>query len=92
MEEKAANISTENLEVEEGEAIALKELPIYVTVELARLKISLDKLMHLNPGNMLELPIHPNQSVTLTINGQKVGRAELVYLGETLGLRILELG
>jgi flagellar motor switch protein FliN/FliY len=61
-------------------------------VELARLKITLDKLMSLNPGNLLELPIHPDQGVTLTIHGQKVGKGELVYLGEVLGVRILEIG
>jgi flagellar motor switch protein FliN/FliY len=76
----------------EGEVTAIKELPLFVTVELARLKMTLDKLMHLNPGNMLELPIHPEQGVSLTVNGQIVGRAELIYLGETLGLRILEIG
>lgn len=76
----------------EGEVVAIKELPLFVTVELARLKMSLDQLMRLNPGNTLELPIHPDQSVSLTVNGQKVGRGELVYLGETLGLRILEIG
>jgi len=76
----------------EEEAVTLKELTLPVTVEIARLKITLDQLMHLTPGNMLELPIHPDQGVSLTINGQKVGRAELVYLGEQLGLRILEIG
>lgn len=76
---------------QEGEVVALKELPLYVTVEIARLKITLDQLMNLTPGNTLELPIHPDQGVSLTINGQKVGRAELVYLGEQLGVRILEI-
>lgn len=76
----------------EGEVVAIKELPLYVTVELTRMKMTLDQLMHLNPGNMLDLPVHPDQGVSLTVNGQKVGRAELVYLGETLGLRILEIG
>ncbi len=80
------------LEIAEEEAMAIKDLPITVAVEFARLKITLDKLMSLNPGNMLELPIHPDQGVALTVNGQKVGRAELVHLGETLGLRILEIG
>ncbi len=82
----------EKLSMEEGEVIALKELPLYVTVEIARIKMSLDHLMHLNPGNTLELPIHPDQGVSLTVHGQKVGRAELVHLGDQLGLRILEIG
>lgn len=76
----------------EGEVVAIKEMPLYVTIELARLKITLDQLMHLNPGNVLELPVHPDQGVSLIVNGQKVGRAELVYLGENLGVRILEMG
>lgn len=84
--------SPQQLPPAEGEVVAIKEMPLNVTVEIARLKITLDQLMHLNPGNLLELPIHPDQGVSLTINGQKVGRAELVYLGEALGIRILEIG
>ena len=75
----------------EGEKVSLKETPIYVTIEIAKLKMTLDKLMHLTPGNMLELPVHPDQGVSLTVNGQTVGRAELLYLGEQLGIRILEI-
>ena len=75
---------------EEKESIAVKELPLLVTVELARLRMTVDQLMKLSPGNFLELPIRPDQEVALTVNGQKIGRAELVYLGEALGVRILE--
>jgi len=92
MENKRDREPIEKLTESEGEVVALKELPLYVTVEIARVKLTLDQLMHLNPGNTLELPIHPDQGVSLVVNGQKVGRAELVYLGEQLGLRILEIG
>ncbi len=86
-----ASETVQKLPAEEGETVALKELPLYITVEIARFKMTLDQLMHLTPGNTLELPIHPDQGVSLTVNGQKVGRAELIYLGEQLGLRILEI-
>lgn len=92
MENKQGNPTRKEKHPEEGEVVALKELSLYVTVEIAKLKITLDELMHLNPGNTLELPVHPDQGVSLTVNGQKVGRAELVHLGEQLGLRILEIG
>lgn len=72
------------------ETVAIKELPIHVTVELARIRMTVDQLMKLAPGNFLELPIHPDQEVSLTVNGQRIGRAELVHLGEALGVRILE--
>jgi len=84
--------SSQSLPEAEGEIVALKETPVYVTVELARLKVTLDKLMKFAPGNLIDLPIHPDQGVHLTVNGQLVGRAELVHLGETLGIRILEMG
>lgn len=75
---------------EEERAMAIKELPLQVTVELARLRMTVNQLTKLAPGNFLELPIHPEQEVALTVNGQKIGRAELVYLGDVLGIRILE--
>lgn len=95
MEQKANGSAPQHhseTEKNDGEAIAIKELPLNVTVEIARIKMTLDQLMHLTPGNTLELPIHPEQSVALTVNGETVARAELVYLGETLGLRILQIG
>jgi flagellar motor switch protein FliN len=82
----------EELPPAEEKTMPLKELPLHVTVELARLQITLDKLMKLSPGNIIELPLHPDQAVKLTVNGQLVGFAELIHLGETLGVRILSLG
>ncbi len=74
-----------------GEAVSLKDLPVHITIELSRVRITLEKLLQLTPGNLIELPIHPEQSVKLTVNGQLVGQGELVHLGETLGVRILNL-
>jgi len=75
----------------EEQPISLKDLPIHLTIELSRIRITLEKLMELSPGNLIELPIHPEQVVKLTVNGQLVGHAELVHLGETLGIRVLNL-
>ena len=72
-------------------SVSLKDLPVHLTVELTRMKITLEKLMQLTPGNLIELPIHPEQTVKLTVNGQLIGHAELVHLGENLGIRILSL-
>jgi flagellar motor switch protein FliN/FliY len=77
---------------EEESSVNLKEFPLMVTVEIARFSMTLETLMKLEPGNFLELPVHPSQGVNLHVNGKKVGRAELVHLGEALGIRILELG
>jgi flagellar motor switch protein FliN/FliY len=47
-------------------------------------------LLHLKPGNVLELSVRPEQGVDLSIGGKKVAKAELVKLGDVLGVKILE--
>lgn len=96
MEENDAPES-ENLPLEEGQSSpqedvkSIRDIPLSVCVELARLRLTLDQLMHLNPGNTLTLPIHPEQPLHLTVNGEKIAKAELLQVGDTLGVRILEI-
>jgi len=79
-------------EIKELPTAALENMPVTIIVEAARFKITLDKLINVQPGNLLDLAIHPEAGVNLIVNGQKIARAELVNLGETLGVRILEMG
>ena len=83
--------SSENAEKLDEEIIATHEIPLTLIVEVARLRINLDKLLHLAPGNVLELSIKPEQGVDLTIGGKKVAKAELIKLGEMLGVKILQI-
>lgn len=73
------------------EVVAIQNYPVTVAVELGRLKITLEQLMRLSAGNTLELPIHPNQGVSLTVNGRLVGRGELISFNDALAVRILEI-
>lgn len=68
------------------------QIPVTLTVELGQIKMTMDQLLRLEPGNLLELDIHPKNGVDLTINGKLVGKGELLKIGEALGVRILELG
>ncbi len=72
--------------------ISNKEIPLTLTVEVARLRINLEKLLQLSVGNVLELPVNPNQGVDILVGGKKVAKAELINLGEMLGVKILQLG
>lgn len=90
--EKSKKNYSEILEEAKEEAGSIKHVPLTITVELARVRMTLDRLMHLSPGNLLEMPLNADQQVSLSINGAKVGKGELVHLGEMLGVRILEIG
>ncbi|MES2345623.1 MAG: type III secretion system cytoplasmic ring protein SctQ [Chlamydiota bacterium] len=75
-----------------GKKITASTIPLTMTVEVARLKLTVEKLLELQPGNELTLPVHPEQGVDLLINGKKVAKGELIKIGEALGIRILHIG
>lgn len=92
LDEEITNEEIVEVKDQEENVNPLQSMPVTLTVEAARFKITLDKLMNMQPGNVLDLSVHPEQGVDLSVNGQKIGRAELVNLGETLGIRIIEMG
>jgi flagellar motor switch protein FliN/FliY len=68
------------------------EIPVTVVIEAGCVQMTMDQLLLLEPGNLLELNIRPESGVDLTINGKIVGKGELIKLGEALGVRVLKLG
>ncbi len=72
--------------------ITLENIPVALTVEVGRVQMTMDQLLKLEPGNLLEIDIHPQNGVDLTIHGKVVGKGELIKLGETLGVRVLQVG
>lgn len=92
---KAPPISVDTVE-EEPEAakthLTPKEIPLSLIVEVGRIHMTVEKLLELEPGNILDLNVHPENGVDLVINTKKVGKGELVRLGDRLGIRILEMG
>jgi flagellar motor switch protein FliN/FliY len=84
--------SSQNAQKMNDEMIPANEIPLTLTVEVARLSIKLDKLLQLSPGNVLELPVKPEQGVDLTVHGKKIAKAELIKLGDMLGVKILQIG
>jgi flagellar motor switch protein FliN len=103
MEEKdmPQNEPLSNQEFSEGEElplstteknISIEDLPVKITVELAKISITLEKLTSLQPGNILHISSTIDSPVKLTVSGKQIGLGELIQVGETLGIRILQLG
>lgn len=80
-----------NVDNEEESLISTAQIPLTLVIEVGRLKMSLEELLNLSPGNTLELPVRPQHGVDITIQGKKVAKAELIKLGEMLGVKILKL-
>ena len=74
------------------EKASLKDLSMLLDVEIARLSMPMNELMNLQSGNVIDLKITPENPVDLVANGQIIGKGELLNLGDTIGVRILEIG
>ncbi|MCB1118777.1 MAG: type III secretion system cytoplasmic ring protein SctQ [Chlamydiia bacterium] len=69
-----------------------EEIPLHIAVEVGKLNVTLQKLAEMQPGNLLDLNVHPEDGVDLVINGKCIGKGELLRMGESLGVRIIEIG
>lgn len=67
-------------------------MPITIHLEVGRLQMSLQQLMELQPGNLLELNIRPEDGVDLVVGGKRIAKGELLRIGEALGVRVLDIG
>ena len=73
-------------------ALQPDEIPLSIVIEVGRLQMSVQKLLDLQPGNLLELNVRPETGVDLVVNGRRIGKGELLRIGEVLGVRILDIG
>ncbi len=67
------------------------ELPVHLTFELGRLELSLGELSAIGPGHVFPLPGGADAAVNILANGRRIGRGEVVTIGESLGIRVLAL-
>jgi type III secretion protein Q len=82
---------TANTEALGGERLG--SIPVNLYFDLGALTLTLGELAALQPGHVFELPTPLDAArVTLRANGRAVGRGELVAVGNTLGVQLLELG
>jgi len=93
MSEDFETPSKETEIAQETEAlISSKKIPVTLRVEIARLSLTMEKILSLRPGDFLQLGIAPQSAVYLTINGKRVGRGELLQIEESVGVKVLEMG
>ena len=69
----------------------IDEIPFTLVIEAARLPLTLDKLMQLQKGNVLELPHSPESGVDIVVGGSCIARGELIKVGDRLAVRILDI-
>jgi len=68
------------------------DLKMVVTVNIGTVKMTLKEVMNLVPGGIIEVQKNIEEPLALSVNNKKeLGVGEVVTIGESLGLRLLEV-
>jgi flagellar motor switch protein FliN len=69
----------------------LREVPVEVSVEMGRAKMTVGETLELRPGSIVPLDRMAGEPVDLLINGTPIARGEVVVIDEQFGLRITDV-
>lgn len=69
----------------------LFDIPLNVTVELGRTKLSLKEIMELGVGSLIELDKLTGEPVDVYVNNKLIAHGEVVVIDENFGVRITEI-
>jgi type III secretion protein Q len=73
------------------DALGLDELPLRIVFEVGRLELSLGDIRQMAPGTVLPLVRPFDEALDIVANGRRIGRGEIVRVGDSLGVRVIRL-
>lgn len=68
------------------------KIHVPLVVEIGRRNMSLDNVLRLGPGAILELDKSSEENLDLMINNIPVGQGQAMKVGENFGVRIVDIG
>lgn len=88
---QARELGELSVDGETGEPIGLDSLldvPVRVTVQIGRARMSLGELVKLGPGSLVPLDREAHEPADILVNGKVVARGEVVTIDASYGVRI----
>lgn len=67
------------------------EIPITLSMEIGRTKLSIRNLLQLNRGSVVELDRLAGEPLDVLVNGTLVARGEVVVVNEKFGIRVTDV-
>jgi|SRR6056297_683030 len=65
----------------------LSNVRVCMTVEVGQTQITLQDLLHLNEGSVVELDRMAGDPLDILVNGTPIAKGEVVVVGEKFGIR-----
>lgn len=83
-DESAEQRSTRRLDL-------LLDVPLDLTVELGRARMSIQDLLALGPGSVIELDKVSGEPLDILVNNRLIARGEAVVVNDKFGVRITDI-
>ena len=83
---------TTDVEIDAGADLArLHDVPVELTVEIGRTRMTIGETLSLGPGAIVSLNRLAGEPVDLLVNGTQIARGEVVVIDEEFGLRVTDV-
>lgn len=69
----------------------IRNIPVEMTVELGRTRMTINKLLELVQGSVIELDGLVGEPMAIKINGYLIGRGEVIEMDNKFGVRITNI-
>ncbi|OEH91271.1 flagellar motor switch phosphatase FliY [Bacillus solimangrovi] len=87
-----SSFTAPNLQPQEASNLnMLLDIPLQVTVELGRTKRSVQEILELSPGSIVELDKLAGEPVDILVNNKLIATGEVVVIEENFGVRVTDI-
>lgn len=70
---------------------AILDVPVTVSMEIGRARVSIRNLLQLNQGSVVELDRLAGEPMDVLVNGTLVAQGEVVVVNEKFGIRLTDI-
>ncbi len=77
--------------IQEAHIEVIMDVPITLSLEIGRTRITIRDLLQLNPGSVVKLERMAGEPMDIMVNGCLIAKGEVVTVGEKFGVRIAEV-
>ncbi len=93
--DKASTATFDELTAESGgpsvNMDAILDVPVTISMEIGRTKITIRNLLQLNQGSVVELDRLAGEPMDVLVNGTLIAQGEVVVVNEKFGLRLTDI-
>ena len=91
MEEVAKETNVSQINAEQLDLSLLMDVPLQITVELGRARLTIENLLKLNQGSVVELNQVIGEPLSILVNNKLMAHGEAVVVKDKFAIRSLDV-